>query len=104
VIVVVSKSLLLFFFSLVYLAAAAGFHSGGTRPGDFRRTLRWEAHADLGSIEEDLHAIRIQAERAPAAIKSLRDQVRYYLRTVEADARADARRAGERISSLIKTT
>ena len=72
--------------------------------GDFRRTLRWEARADLASIEEDLHAIRTQAERAPDAIKSLWDNMRYYLRTVEADAEADARRAGERISSLIRTT
>ena len=101
-IVVVSKSLLIFFFSLVYLAAAASLHSGGARLGDFRRTLRWEARADVTSIEEDLHAIRTQAEGAPSAIKSLWNDMQNYLLTVKADAGADARRAGERIPAWSK--
>jgi hypothetical protein len=102
VIVVVSKSLLLFFFSLVYLAAAASLHSGGARLGDFRRTLRWEARADVASIKEDLQAIRTQAEGAPSAIKSLWNDMRFYLGTVKADAGEDARRAGERIPAWSK--
>ena len=101
--VVVSKPLFVLF-SLAFLTAAVRLHSGGVRLGEVRRALRWEARADIASIREDVHTIRTEAGRAPRAIESLWIDMRRYIRTVEADAGADARKAGERISSLVKTT
>ena len=72
--------------------------------GEVRWALRSEARADIASIGEDMHAIQNQAARTPGELKSLWNDIRKYLRQIEADAAADARVAGERISTLIKTT
>lgn len=97
-----SKSLF-FLFSLVFLSTAAR-HSGGAWLGEVRWALRSEAHADIASLEEDMHAIRNQAERTPGELKSLWNDMCKYIREIEADAAADARVTGERISTLINTT
>jgi hypothetical protein len=99
----VSKSLF-FLFLLAFLATAASLHSGGSWLGEVGRALRLEARADFTSIGEDLHTIRTQAERAPGAFQSLQRDLRRRARMVEADAAADARRAGERASTVVKTT
>jgi hypothetical protein len=91
-------------FSLAFLATAVSKHPGGGWLGEVGLVLRSEAHADLASIKEDVHAIHGQAQRTPKAVKSFWGDLCRYVREVEADAAEDARIAGERISTLVKTT
>jgi len=99
----VSKSLFILF-SLAFLATAVSKHSGGGWLGEVRLVLRSEAHADITSIKEDTHAIHGQAQRTPGALKSFWEDLCQYVREVEADAAEDARIAGERISTLVRTS
>jgi len=93
----VSKSSFLFL-SVAFLAAAAGFKSSGVRWVEVSRAFRYEARADMAAFRDDARNIRNQAERAPYAFRTLWDDVCRDIRTLKADAAADAR------TILVKTT
>jgi hypothetical protein len=103
VVPIVSKSSF-FFLSVAFLGAAVSIQPGGVRPEEVCRAFRYEARANIALLKDDAHAIRSQAERAPSAFQNFWDDLRRGLRTLKADAAADARIAARRFSILVKTS
>ena len=67
------------------------------------RDLQYEARADIASIEDDVHDIRDQAEKAPYDFLELWDDALKDFKILKADVTTDARIAARRIATLIKT-
>jgi hypothetical protein len=85
----VSKSSFLLL-SVAFLAAAAGFKASGVRREELSRAFHYEVRADIAAFRDDARNIRNQAVRAPYAFKTLWDDVCRDIRTLKADAAADA--------------
>jgi len=100
---IVSKSSFLFL-SVAFLAAAANRHSGGVRLGEVNGAVRYEARADIASLNDDVHTLRNQAVSAPFTLRKFWEGFSRDFRTLEADAAADARAAARRLSDFVKTT
>jgi hypothetical protein len=100
---IVSKSSFLFL-SVAFLAAAANRHSGGVRLGEVNGAVRYEARADIASLNDDVHELTNQAVSAPTTLRKFWERFSRDFRTLEADAAADARAAAQRLSDLVRTT
>jgi hypothetical protein len=104
-VLIVSKSSFLPLSLLVaFLATAADLRFGGVWWGDVRRGLRYEVHAGIASLTDDLREIRAQAESAPSRLQALWEDATGNFIVIETDLTVDTRIAAGRIATLIKTS
>ena len=98
--VVSRSSFLLLLITVASLTAAAGVQSGGLRIG--KPEIRYEAHADLASLQDDVYSFRAEAQRAPSEIQYFLSNVAQDCRFLAVDFSSEARGAGRYLASLFQ--
>jgi hypothetical protein len=87
-----SRHLFLFFFVSVAFLAAAAIIYGGVRPGDVARVFRFEVHADVTSLRDDVRIVREQSRMLRGDLLSLWLDARADIIMLQSDAHFEARR------------
>jgi hypothetical protein len=100
---VVSKSLFILLYAVTLLSVVASLQFGDLRSGEKNFSPSAELRADIASFRGDMRLLVRRANDVPLSFHVIWEDARQDFRTIKADAAAEAKNAGHRISILIRT-